>query len=136
MGVFEKIFSSHQKKAILDEINLMEAAQAHIVWKLRLLRYLDGSSTEQLDPAVVCRDDQCKLGVWIHGIGQSHFGSEAAFQVMRADHAIFHQHAGQIVRYSQVKKLDEARALLNGKYRQVSYKVVMALTELNSELKT
>lgn len=134
MGLFGNLFSSSKKKEIRDEINLMEAAQAHIGWKMRLQQYLDGTSGENLDPEVVCRDDQCKLGVWIYGSARNHFGDEEAFHALTADHAVFHQLAGKIVSYAQVSKFDEAHALMEGEYKRVSRKVVMALTELNGEL--
>ncbi len=134
MGLFSNLFNSGKKQEISDEINLMEAAQAHIGWKMRLQQYLDGTSAEQLDPEMVCRDDQCKLGAWIHGSARNHFGDEHAFHMLTTDHAIFHQLAGKIVLYAHASKFDEARTLMDGEYKQVSRKVVMALTELNSEL--
>ena len=51
----------------------MEAINAHIHWKIRLEKYLDGTSEEKLDPKLVSRDDQCKLGKWIHGRHSSTF---------------------------------------------------------------
>ena len=134
MGLFGNLFSSSKKKEIVEEINLIKAAQAHIGWKMRLQKYLDGTSGEKLDSEVVCRDDQCKLGTWIHGSARNHFSGEEAFHCLIADHALFHQHAGEIVRHVQLNQHDKAHALMEGEYKHVSHKVVMALTELNNEL--
>ncbi len=131
--LFGSLFGNSKKNEVSEEINLMEAAQAHIGWKMHLQQYLDGTSGEQLDPEVVCRDDQCKLGAWIHGSARRHFGNEETFHALTVDHAIFHQLAGKIVHYAQASKFDEAHALMDGEYKRVSRKIVMALTELKTE---
>ena len=134
MGIFSNLFGSKQKKEISDEINISEAVAAHVSWKLRLQKCLDGTIEEILEAEVVCRDDQCKLGKWIHGPALKHFDGAQAFHALRTDHAIFHQLAGQIVRHARVNDHASAHALMEGEYKQVSHKVVMALTELNNEI--
>lgn len=134
MGFFGNLFGTEKKKEIGDEINISEAVAAHVSWKLRLQKCLDGTSDEKLNADVVCRDDQCKLGKWIHGPARKHFDGTQAFHNLREDHATFHQLAGQIVRHAQVNEHASAHALMDGDYKHVSHKVVMALTELNNEL--
>ncbi len=138
MGFFGNLFGTEsrieKKKEISDEINISEAVAAHVSWKLRLQKCLDGSSEEKLDADVVCRDDQCKLGKWIHGAARKHFDGAQAFCDLRVDHALFHQLAGQIVRHAQLNDHASAHALMEGDYKHASHKVVMALTELNNEL--
>ncbi len=134
MGFFGNLFGTEKKKEIGDEIDISEAVAAHVSWKLRLQKCLDGTSEEKLEADVVCRDDQCKLGKWIHGSARKHFDGAQAFHKLREDHATFHQLAGQIVRHAQVNDHASAHALIEGDYKHVSHKVVMALTELNNEL--
>ena len=134
MGLFGNWFGADNKKEIGDEINISEAVAAHVGWKLRLQRCLEGTSEERLEPDVVCRDDQCKLGRWIHGSGRMRFEGVQAFHDLRADHATFHELAGQIVRHAQLNDHAAAHALMEGDYKHVSHKVVMALAELNNEL--
>ena len=122
---------SGKKDVIRAEINLMEAVEAHISWKMRLQAYVDGSSAEQLDPMVVCRDDQCKLGKWIHGTGVGHFHDFEPFHQLRADHAQFHYVAANVVKNVQANDLAAAEAILKGEYQQISHKVVTELTELD-----
>ncbi|MBI5919670.1 MAG: CZB domain-containing protein [Nitrosomonadales bacterium] len=134
MALFEGLFSSEKKREINEEINLMEAVQAHISWKLRLQNCLDGTSDEVIDPNVVCRDDQCKLGKWIHGPAQKHFSGDETFRSLCEDHAMFHYVTAEIVRRVRDKDDDSAHALLQGEYKKVSRKVVMTLGELNKAL--
>ena len=46
-----------------------DAIAAHIKWKIRLGQFIDGTSTEKLDSAMVCKDNVCVLGKWIYGDG-------------------------------------------------------------------
>ena len=112
----------------MDEIN------AHIKWKVRLQNYLDGTSQEKLDPMIICRDDQCVLGKWIHGAALKHFHEDGTFHQLRADHAQFHFVAGNVVKHMQANERTEAEALMEGEYQQASRKVVVALTELHKHV--
>lgn len=120
-----------KKAQIREEINLLDAINAHIKWKVRLQDYLNGTSQEKLDPMVICRDDQCVLGKWIHGPALKHFHEEESFHQLRADHAQFHFIAGNVVKHVQSNERTQAEALMDGEYKLVSRKVVQALTELN-----
>jgi hypothetical protein len=123
---------SAKKELIRGEINLAEAVAAHISWKVRLQNYLNGKSDEKLDPMVVCRDDQCSLGKWIHGSAMNHFHAFEPFHQLRADHAQFHYVAANVVKNVQAGDKAAAEEMFNREYQQVSHKVVMALTELNN----
>lgn len=123
------------KEKVLDEINFMEAASAHVQWKLRLQEYLDGTSHEQLDAEHVCRDDQCLLGKWIHGPGYQRLSHEPKFYQLRSEHAQFHFLAGNVVRHAQANERAAAEALLDNEYKHTSRRVVQALTELNAQLR-
>lgn len=135
-NLFHIHIDAEKKELIRDEINLMEAVEAHISWKLRLQRYLDGKSDETLDPMVICRDDQCNLGKWIHGPALKHFHDVEPFHLLRADHAQFHYVAANIVKSVQANDRSSAEAIFHGEYQQISHKVVIELTELNGLVNT
>ncbi len=120
-----------QKAQIRQELNLLEAIHAHVQWKVRLQDYLNGRSSEELEAAVICRDDQCTLGKWIHGPALKHFEGDATFHQLRADHAEFHLVAGDVVNHVQANERAEAEALMDNEYKYASRRVVQALTELN-----
>lgn len=138
MGLFASLFHKRvdtaTKDAILGEIDLAAAVEAHLHWKLRLQRYMDGKSDEILDPMVVCRDDQCALGKWIHGPALKHFHDFEPFHELRADHAQFHFVAANIVKSVQANDRAAAEQIFNGEYQKISHKVMVTLTELNNLL--
>lgn len=131
-SLFHLHIDTAKKELIREEVNLSEAVEAHISWKLRLQTYLEGKSKESLDPMVICRDDQCKLGQWIHGPALNHFHEFEPFHQLRADHAQFHYLAANVVQKVHAKEHAAAEAILKGDYQRISHKVVIALTELNN----
>lgn len=126
--------TASKKEVIRKEISIMDAIDAHVKWKVRLQNYLNGTSEEKLDPMVICRDDQCALGKWIHGSALQHFHTHQEFHTLRADHAQFHFIAANVVKKAQDKDQAAADALMQNEYSQASHKVIQALTELNKQV--
>jgi hypothetical protein len=138
MGLFSGVASllhlnldSDRKARIREEIDLPKAVQAHINWKLRLQNYLDRKSGEHLDPMLICRDDQCELGEWIHGAAMDHFHGLEPLHQLRADHAQFHYVAASVVQNVQAQDYIAARKILDDEYPRISHKVVLGITELH-----
>jgi hypothetical protein len=140
MGFFSRLFGhdknseSQVREDILSEINIPECIDAHMKWKGRLQKYLDGTSEEKLDPMIVCRDDQCVLGKWIHGPALKHFHNDDGFHKLRADHANFHFVAGTVIKKVQENDIPGSDALMQGEYARASRDVIQDLTELNKLL--
>lgn len=130
-SLFHSRIDAEKKAAIRSQIDLPQAIQAHVNWKVRLQNYVDGKSDEKLDPMVVCRDDQCALGKWIHGPAMDHFHEFEAFHQLRADHAQFHFVAGNVVKKVQENDRAGAEAIMTDEYRPISHKVVKELTDLD-----
>jgi hypothetical protein len=140
MGFFSRLYGQDESKVvdvkatIRSEINISEAVAAHMKWKGRLQSYLDGTSQENLDPMVICRDDQCVLGKWIHGPALNYFHGDEGFHKLRSDHANFHFIAGTVVKKVQENDKAGADALLKNDYAHASRNVIHDLTELNKHL--
>jgi len=136
MGFFSSLLGlgGNKKANIKDEINIMDAINAHIKWKIRLESYLNGTSEEKLDPNIVCRDDQCVLGKWIHGPALKHFQNDDGFTTLRDDHAQFHVVAGKVVSNVQANNKAAAETLMKTEYMLASRKVVHDLTELSKQI--
>lgn len=140
MGFFSRLFGHDERKktniqaAIRSEINISDAIAAHMKWKGRLQSYLDGTSEEKLDPMVICRDDQCVLGKWIHGPALNYFHNDEGFHKLRSDHANFHFVAGNVVKKVQESDMSGADMLMKNDYAQASREVIRDLTELNNHL--
>ena len=134
MGFFSTMFGTDDKKSLVDQLNVMEAINAHVRWKIRLENYLNGTSDEKLDPKMICLDNQCTLGKWIHGPAKAQFSEDAGFKALLEDHARFHVVASTVV--TKIHENDKAAAeeLLKGDYSLASRKVVHDLTELSKQL--
>jgi len=120
--------------AILAEIDIDTAIAAHENWKLRLQNYLNGNSTETLQPEVICLDDRCDLGKWLHGPGGQRLGKYPAFSVLVARHKYFHVQASNVVALAQTNDKAKAMQTLEGSYRHASSQVVLLLKELKRGL--
>jgi methyl-accepting chemotaxis protein len=140
MGFFSRIFGlNNQNEAkvreeIRSEIDISDCINAHMKWKGRLQNYLDGTSEEKLDPMIVCRDDQCVLGKWIHGPALKHFHNDEGFHKLRSDHANFHFVAGTVIKKVQENDIPGSDALMKNEYARASRDVIQGLTELNKLL--
>lgn len=111
-----------------------KAIEAHTNWKIRLRKHLDGTSFENLDPDVVCKDDQCILGQWIYGDGK-HYQDMSGYQDLRQVHADFHQCAADIIRKTDNGQKEEAESIFGLKYNKLSRAITKLLVSMNSSIK-
>jgi hypothetical protein len=114
----------------LTALDIDVAIGAHQNWKDRLLTYLEGRSTEDLRPEVICHDDRCDLGKWIHADGQKQLGQYSMFAELRAVHKMFHQQASSVVALHQAGKHESAKSLLEGDYSKTSERIIRRLKDL------
>ena len=135
-GKFLSIFglSDSARTEIRREIDFFQAVEAHVTWKRRLANYLDGAATETLVPDVVCQDNQCALGKWIHGAGRARLGEYPAFQTLITEHALFHLHAAKVIEAHQAGDDARAQQLLTNDFARQSKKTVDCITQLHMEL--
>ncbi len=104
----------------MDGLDIKTAMMAHENWKLRLQAYLEGSSSEQFSPEVICFDNRCDLGQWIHGKGQAHLGKFSGFTALLEHHKMFHYAASNVVAMSLAGKKAEAHKMLHGPFATFS----------------
>ncbi len=111
-----------------------KALEAHTVWKIRLRNYLDGSSQENLDPDVVCLDNQCSLGKWIYSEGQN-YQDMGAYEQLRTVHADFHRCAADIIRKADAGQAAEAEQIFRSTYVSLSRNITKLLVSMHSQTK-
>lgn len=121
-------------KAVLAELDIDTAIAAHENWSTRLLAVIQGKSTEQLKPEVICLDDRCDLGKWLHGPGRERLGKYPAFSVLVARHKHFHMEASTVLSLAQSGEQAKAEQKLGSGYRHASNQVVLLLKELKRGL--
>lgn len=114
-----------------SSLDIVSAIEAHVRWKIRLEAHINGTSTENLDPEVVCKDDQCVLGKWIHGEGRAKYDGEPLFASLKKVHADFHQAAADVIRKANGGDKPGALEMLQeGRYAKCSYAVKTELARL------
>ncbi len=116
-------------------MNWMEIIGAHVMWKQRLTAFVEGKSTETLDPDAICLDDRCALGKWIYGDGKS-MSALPRYEEVRGLHAQFHQYAADVVRLHVAGNTTEAEKLLQGDYSRLSEKLKHRLIGLSQQVKS
>jgi aerotaxis receptor len=126
--------SNEVREEVRREINFYEAVEAHLAWKLRLSDFLHGRMQEKLDPQIVCKDDCCTLGKWIHGSGAKRFGTIPLFQELKGEHARFHVQAAKVVEAHLAGNTMQASDILAGDFARQSRKTVDCLTKLHMQV--
>ncbi|MDO8787934.1 MAG: CZB domain-containing protein [Sulfuritalea sp.] len=116
---------------VLAGLDFMTAVDAHMKWKMRLEGCINGTRSEQLQVDVVCRDDQCPLGQWIHNKGAEMFGFSEAFSDLKVRHADFHRCAGDVLAAAQSGDTAGALKLLQrGNYVTESQRIKKLLARM------
>lgn len=118
-------------RSALDDLDIQVAISAHENWKNRLQAYLDGTSKEAFDANVVCFDDRCDLGKWIHSSGKAKLGQYPGFTALMSHHKMFHFAASNVVALQSRGKTAEADVILRGQFSQFSKSVVGDLNALS-----
>lgn len=120
----------HENKTI-HGLDFVSAIEAHRNWKIRLKDYINGVSHEHLDHTVICRDNQCALGKWIHSDAAVFVSHLPAFHELKTTHAKFHLAAGEIVEAVSKNQKDKALNLLNeGEYNTHSSRTQTQIARL------
>ena len=104
--------------------------QAHMGWKQKLRDFISGTG-ENLDPAVVSRDDKCVLGCWIHGEGQR-YAKESGFGRLTKSHADFHRCAGDVVRAQLAGDEAGAKRLLLNDFSVLSDETIQEIRRMKA----
>lgn len=128
------VLDSRTRSAVMAELDIHQAIAAHERWKLLLEQVLDGAARDDLDPELVCMDDRCELGKWLHGPGRERLGKYPAFTLLVSKHKYFHHQAAQVLREAQAGHRDEADRLLRTSFQHGSNQVLLLLKELRRSL--
>lgn len=115
-------------------LSLDKAIEAHANWKAALVDAV--AKRESIDVTAIARDDQCDLGKWLRGSGESEAAGSQAFYVCRQRHTEFHSVAGKVAEAIRAGQFEVAASLLasDQTYGKASTRVVAAIIELKREL--
>jgi methyl-accepting chemotaxis protein len=114
----------------LDAFSIEKAKVAHSMWKLRLLKFIEGE--QDVDPSEFVDHTQCYLGRWYYSEGREHCGHLQSFRDMEAPHIELHRLAREIYELKKEGRMEEAKEKLL-RIKEVARLVVHNLNRLKRE---
>jgi aerotaxis receptor len=122
--------------AVDGAFDLQAFTAAHLQWKTRLRDAL--RSGEHFDIDTVRRDDCCKLGQWLHGVGRRRWRTLPAFDELLRGHAQFHREAAAVAQAANQRDAESVDRLLSpgSAFVQATQGCVMAMRGLDADLRS
>ncbi|MBI3221533.1 MAG: CZB domain-containing protein [Nitrosomonadales bacterium] len=117
-----------------DGVNLLGAAEKHILWKNRLGHHVQGSIREPVEGILVGQSGICQLGSWLNGVASELLRELPEFEQLQQAHQRFHHLGGQIIEKLQVGHREQAAVIFRNEYNQALRHVIQGLTGLNKHL--
>ena len=114
----------------LDVFSIEKAKIAHNMWKLRLLKFMEGE--QDMDPSELVDHTQCYLGKWYYSVGKESCGHLQTFKDIEPPHIELHKLAREIYELKKAGKVDEAKAKLI-RVKEVAQEIVANLDKLKKE---
>lgn len=127
-------FKHFPKRELRDRLNLVAAAEAHVLWKARLGHHVRGNIAEPLESALVGQDGVCQLGVWINSSVFAPLQDCESCVRLKAAHHNFHQLGEVIMLLLQEGNYAAAEELYNRQYSLALHEILQSLTEINQLL--
>lgn len=127
-------FGFDEARTSRKELNLLGAAEAHILWKARLGHHIEGNIREPLEHVMVGQSGFCQLGCWISGPELEPFRELPEFDQLKESHRQFHQFGGLIVEKLKSGERSAAREIFRNEYNQALRAIIQALTGINRHL--
>ncbi len=120
-----------RKRELRGGLNLVAAAEAHILWKTRLGHHVQGNIRESLESAPLGQDGICQLGSWINGSVLEPFCEPEVCQQLSEAHQQFHQFGALIIERLKAGDRSGAAEIFRNEYNQSLRQIIQALTEIN-----
>jgi len=122
------------KRGLRDRMNIIAAAEAHVVWKNRLGNYVRGLGLETLGAATLGQDGVCQLGNLINGSALLAFHDMPEYDQLREAHEQFHQLSCEVVDKLNAGDRDAAIALFENEYSTALRVILASLSKMNRSL--
>lgn len=127
-------FNRSRKHDLRDRLNLVAAAEAHVLWKMRLGHHVQGKIREPLDSAPLGQDGICQLGSWISGSVLEPFCELEVHRQLSEAHHQFHQSGSLIIDRLKAGDCSGAAQIFRNEYSQSLRHTIQALIEINKRL--
>lgn len=124
-------FDGYAKRGLRDRLNIIAAAEAHVVWKNRLGNHVRGVSHEPLGAALLGQDGICQLGRLINGTALAAFHEKDVYRQLRVAHEQFHRLALVVVDKLKAGDHTGATALFENEYSHALHNILQSLSQIN-----
>ena len=114
-----------------EQLDLVGAAEQHLLWKNRLGHHIQGDINEALDAGLVGQSGICQLGAWIKGSELHVLCGTPAYRELDSAHALFHEFGADIIRKLKQGDHAEADSIFKNEYSLAMQHIVQALTKIN-----
>jgi len=122
------------KREMRSRLNLVAAAEAHILWKTRLGHHVHGSIREPLESAPLGQDGICQLGNWINGSVFEPLRGSDVYQQLSGAHQQFHQMGALIIEKLKAGDRNGAEKIFLNEYSLALRHTIQSLIEINKIL--
>ena len=129
-------FNYHQKRDTQEKFDLIDVAEAHILWKTHLGHHIAGNIREPLETALIGQDGICRLGIWINSSMLEPFCDPDVHRQLKESHQQFHRLGDLIVEKLRAGDRDSAAAIFRSEYNHALRRIIQSLTEINKRLPT
>jgi len=119
----------------LVDLTLKQALDSHAKWKNKLQILIQSEDCENLDVVIASGDCYCNLGKWLYGKGKAFYGRMPEYEELRLTHANLHLCAGEVLTQHILGNSEEAKNLLNTKFKFALNKNKVDLVRLFSAVK-
>jgi len=115
-----------------DRLDLLAAAQAHVLWKNRLEHCVRGD--EPLETVFIGQKGVCKLGNWINGPVFRSYCDQNEYRQLTEAHQQFHRCSDLIIEKLKSGDREGAGTIFSNEYSQSLRSIIHSLTEINRQL--
>jgi len=121
----------YEKHDLHDCLNLIGAAESHLLWKARLGHHVRGSISEPVESSVVGQDGICLLSVWINGNVFAQWRDTDEYFRLTDSHRRFHQHGDEILGLLKAGDHAAAERIFEHQYSPALRQIIQSLAEIN-----
>lgn len=122
------------RQGLRERLNIIAAAEAHVVWKSRLGSLVRGDSSEPVAAAMLGQDGVCRMECLIGGAPFAAFHGLDAHRQLLLSHEQFHQMASAVIDKMDSGDREGARSLFENEYSRSLHDMIQSLSAINQLL--
>lgn len=119
------------RQGLRDRLNIIAAAEVHVVWKKRLGNHLRGAANEPLGAALLGQDGVCQLGRLISGAAFSEFQGMEEHRQLQLAHDAFHKFTTAVIEKLNAGDRAGAEAIFENEHSRALHDVIQSLSAIN-----